>query len=127
MAKRIRAVALIRKENKFLLVRDRGVSSFLLPGGRIEENETVLGAAIREIYEETGLEAVKAIRLKELDYEGEKNIHKTCFLKVDNYNIRLNTKELKDYVWWDGEEDIPAYKHVKKIISKFKKLKEFVK
>ncbi len=124
MGKRERAIAIILKGDKFLLVKDRGVRAFSLPGGRIEENETILEAAVREIYEETGLEPIKAVRLKECDYEGKANFHRTCFLEVENYEITLNKRELKDYIWWDGKEKISAYNHVREIISKFKKIKE---
>ncbi len=124
MGKRERAIAIIIKDGKFLLVKDRGVKAFSLPGGRIEENETILEAAVREIYEETGLEPIKAVRLKECDYEGKVNFHRVCFLETENYDIKLNKRELKDYIWWDGKEEISAYNHAREIISRFKKLKE---
>ena len=73
---RKRATAVIIKNGKVLLVRDKGKQNFSLPGGGIHKDEPTLSAAIRELYEETGLRATKAIRLRDCDYKGSKNEHK---------------------------------------------------
>ena len=36
------------------MVRKKGTSSFMLPGGKIESDEEPLATAVREIWEETG-------------------------------------------------------------------------
>ena len=55
----IAAIALIRDEHRrVLLVKQTGgpfVGSWLLPGGRIENDESAVHAAVREVREETGL------------------------------------------------------------------------
>lgn len=43
------------KENKILLHWHKKIKSWLPPGGHIEKNETPEEAAIREVYEESGL------------------------------------------------------------------------
>jgi 8-oxo-dGTP diphosphatase len=59
------AIAVMRHEDRFLLVRranppDPGRWGF--PGGKVEPGETVAAAAVRELFEETGVraEAVRA-------------------------------------------------------------------
>ncbi|HUS91527.1 MAG TPA: NUDIX domain-containing protein [Phycisphaerae bacterium] len=44
-----------------LLVRNGGTASWGFPKGRVEEGETALGAALREIAEETGLRDLRLI------------------------------------------------------------------
>lgn len=47
-------VIMARYENHWLFVRHRERSTWEIPGGKIERDETVSEAAIRELYEETG-------------------------------------------------------------------------
>ena len=46
-----------KDRTKMLLVHHKGLSKWLPPGGHIEENEVPHEAAIREVYEETGISA----------------------------------------------------------------------
>jgi 8-oxo-dGTP diphosphatase len=51
--------ALVRRDGRILLVEEREAgdpsSTWMLPGGRVEANETLLEALRRELHEETGL------------------------------------------------------------------------
>lgn len=60
----IRVTGLLIESGKLLLVKQKVSPSRLwsLPGGRLEQGETLKKAIIRELYEETGLN-VKVIRL----------------------------------------------------------------
>ena len=68
---RPRACAAILKEGKVLMVRHKTPSStyWTLPGGGWEEGETIEQTAIREVKEETGLDAEVVQLLFEEDYE----------------------------------------------------------
>ena len=46
-----------KNRTKMLLIHHRGLNKWLPPGGHIEENEVPHEAAIREVYEETGVMA----------------------------------------------------------------------
>jgi len=50
----ITASGLVIKNDKVLLIRHPFIGKYFQPGGHIDENETPLEAAIREVYEETG-------------------------------------------------------------------------
>jgi 8-oxo-dGTP diphosphatase len=53
------AVALVsRADGRTLLVRKRGTSTFIQPGGKIEPREQAAAAVCREVYEELGLHIV---------------------------------------------------------------------
>ena len=115
---RKRATAVVIKNGKVLLVRDKGKQKFSLPGGGIHRDEPTLSAAIRELYEETGLRATKAIRLRDCDYKGSKNEHKVCLIEA-NGEVRLK-HEIDKFVWWDMKQTLPVYPHVRYILSKVK-------
>ncbi|MBB4566694.1 NUDIX domain-containing protein [Rhizobium leucaenae] len=52
---RIAAALILRDNGDTLLVRKRGTSAFMQPGGKIEAGETAAAALIRELNEEIGL------------------------------------------------------------------------
>jgi len=50
----VSAVVLRDERGRILVVRKRGTSRYMLPGGKIEVGETPAHAAIRELCEEVG-------------------------------------------------------------------------
>jgi nucleoside triphosphatase len=77
MKTRVCAVAIIEKDGKILLgqkVKDRGPypNTWLLPGGGVEEGESVEAAIKREIKEETGLD-VKSLKKLGVNEDNEPN------------------------------------------------------
>lgn len=63
---RIAAAALMREDGATLLVRKRGTSAFMQPGGKIEDDEAPISALCRELLEELGL----VIQPEEAEYLG---------------------------------------------------------
>ncbi len=51
----IKARAIIINDNKEILLANYA-GTFLLPGGKIEDNETIIAGLLREVLEETGIE-----------------------------------------------------------------------
>ncbi|APQ10692.1 DNA mismatch repair protein MutT [Pseudomonas oryzihabitans] len=51
----IAAAVLLNEHQQLLLVRKRGTSAFMQPGGKIDPGEQPLDALIRELHEELGL------------------------------------------------------------------------
>ena len=127
--------AYIIHNNKLLLVHHAKLDKWLPPGGHIETNETPDEAVLREIKEETGIEAMFVNKekvshdkniLTELALPFYANVHSVgdhnhaclyylCKTKHDNVTI---SHESKDYRWVTREElntstEIPS--DVKKI------------
>lgn len=61
-------VALENEKGEFLLVRHTYVSGWYLPGGGVERGETFNDAAIKEVWEETGIRLTGNLRLFGLYY-----------------------------------------------------------
>ncbi|MDR6354171.1 8-oxo-dGTP diphosphatase [Pseudomonas psychrotolerans] len=51
----VAAAVLLNEQQQLLLVRKRGTSAFMQPGGKIDRGEQPLDALVRELYEELGL------------------------------------------------------------------------
>ena len=110
---RFRATALVIQDNKVLLVLDRGRNHFSLPGGGVKRGEPSMAAAVRELYEETGLSASKAQYVGE--YQGQYNLHKVYLLEAHG-KVKLGS-ELQDYIWWDRKLGIRREAHVDAVLK----------
>ena len=78
----VAAVALVR-DGHVLTVRKRGTERFMLVGGKLEPGESARDAALRETYEEVGLEIESATLLGEFLSEAANepghSLHSTVF------------------------------------------------
>ena len=116
---RYRATALIIKDDKVLLVKDKGRHDYSMPGGGFKSKESTIQAAIREVQEELKLRSLSATRLRLCDLEGKRANHKVCLLTVEG-EPHIDHKELDGYIWWDMKQKIPVQGHVKYILNKYK-------
>ncbi len=114
---RQRGTAVVIRDSKVLLVRDRGRRRFSLPGGGIKENEPAASAAGRELFEELGLSPTKITRLRDCDFKGYASLHKVCLVEARG-QPRLIGHELDKFIWWDMKEDVSIFTHVKGILGK---------
>ena len=78
----VAAVALVR-DDCVLTVRKRGTERFMLVGGKLEPGESAYDAALRETFEEIGLEIASATLLGEFHSEAanepDHTLHSTVF------------------------------------------------
>lgn len=58
---RIAAALLVGADGKLMLVRKRGTTAFMQPGGKIESGEAPVDALVRELEEELGLSIPRAM------------------------------------------------------------------
>ncbi|WP_334122776.1 NUDIX hydrolase [Glutamicibacter sp.] len=100
----ISAVCLINNQGEILLVRKRGTTKFMQPGGKPEFGESPLQTVIREIHEELGIR----FSPEELKFNGEwigpaanedeTSIHASLF--TAHFNGTLEPlAELEELLW----------------------------
>lgn len=114
---RRRATAVVMRDGKVLLVKERGQGRFSLPGGGVKRNEPVVAAAARELAEELGLEAIKVTRLPGSDFTGPLNQHLVCLVDIDGEPC-LRQFRVNGFMWWDMRQSIPVLPHVLNILKK---------
>ena len=110
---RNRATAIVTCGDKVLLVRDRGRPTYALPGGGIEDDERPESAVVRELREETTLEAASVTRL--FTFGGKYNDHEVFHVETSG-EARIN-EEVEGFTWWDGIDETPVYPHVRGIFE----------
>ena len=116
---RKRGTAVVIRNGKLLLVRDKGKHHFSLPGGAVNKDEPSVSAAARELYEELGLHIISVKRIPECDFKGSLSEHRVCLVEA-NGEPYLKGHELDKFMWWDMKEPIPVYEHVERIVEKLK-------
>ena len=121
-------------EGKILLVKSpKWHNKWTMPGGHIEPGETIVDAQLREAEEEVGLKLkfVDIITFGELIgskdfYRPAHFIYFDILCKTDNKNVKLDNKELKEYVWVEPQKALEmdlaeSYDKTIKDYLKFKK------
>ena len=101
------------KDKKLLIDKPRKRQTYQMIGGRVEENETPLEAAIRECHEELGQEAIFDSSLIELVMEfdeiatsdGQTPIHFYVFQYNGQLEGKLNTSdEIESFKWYESSD-----------------------
>jgi 8-oxo-dGTP diphosphatase len=104
-------------QSRVLLCHRRDVDMWNLPGGAVEDGEAPWQAALREVREETGLEAVIE-RLAIVDHrpgKGEVVFTFTCAITGG----ALTTNDEADQIAWFAADALPATtaaRHVERIV-----------
>jgi 8-oxo-dGTP diphosphatase len=93
---KIRATVICEQDRHVLLVRKAG-SRWTLPGGKVEWGETVAGAAIRELEEETGLRVEELVYL--MEFESGSTRHHVYEVSVLNLHQARPQNEIIDCLW----------------------------
>lgn len=95
----IRVTGILIEDNKILLVKPKvsDKRNWSLPGGKLEQGETIEQGIIREMKEETGLdvEIVRLLYLCDVAASDNTLLHITSLLKRIDGNIELPTNEFE--------------------------------
>lgn len=88
--KRVASIT-VRAEGLVLLGKRKDTGRWTLPSGHADEGETMIEAALRELFEETGLR-VTIFELKEMGQKVAKNRDGEA-IEVTGFEVRLKGKE----------------------------------
>ena len=111
--------AVVIKDNKLLVIKDKIWQKYKLPGGYIDDRENISQALQREVLEETGIK-VELISITSLGHMypsqfNQSNLYVVCSAKALSYDININdSDEIIDAKWIDldeyfNDEDIHIY------------------
>ena len=110
---RDRATVVVTRDNTVLLVRGPS-GKFVMPGGGIDPGEQPAAAAVRELREETGLEAEEVEPL----FVWQSAIHRHHVYRVTAGGDVDMGPEITEFRWWDGHECLPTHSHVESILNR---------
>ena len=114
----------VNSKGKICLVWQPNSQTWAIPKGHIEEGETILETAKREIYEETGLKNIKKIRklgIVKRPSRARRNVMKT----IHFFLFKTDEDNLKPFKRW---KHIAKWYSFDKAVKKdsFKQEKEFL-
>ncbi len=103
-------VLLIRRKN------EPYANYWALPGGFVDENETLEEAVVRELYEETSLQGVNLSQMKAFskpDRDPRGRTISIAFVGILNQNVELKAKDDAKEVQWFPISNLPplAFDH----------------
>lgn len=99
------------KDNKLLIDKPRKRATYQMIGGRVEEDETPLIAAIRECHEELGNQAIFNEENLELVMDFDEIATSDPNLKIHFYVFKYNgalegelttSEEIESFLWYDS-------------------------
>lgn len=102
------------KDNKILIDKPRKRATYQMIGGRVEENETPLEAAIRECHEELGNKAIFDESKFELVMDFDEIATSDPNLKIHFYVFKYEgslegelteSEEIESFLWYDSSND----------------------
>jgi len=115
---KIRATVICEHDGNILFVR-KAKSKWALPGGKVERDERPVGAAARELEEETGLNVDGLLYLQEL--KANDTVHHVFEASVVNINDARPCSEIKECQWhpYTHLDDLDTTQATLKIVKSF--------
>ncbi|MDY0276469.1 MAG: NUDIX domain-containing protein [Acholeplasma sp.] len=117
-------------KTKYLVIKQKHGNHYGFPKGHVEENETKIETAMREVFEETGIKIDIADKkcFVAINYSPFPNVMKevTYFLgEALNNSIVIQECEIDEVYWLDEEEvlNILTFENDKNVFMKLKECK----
>lgn len=104
----VSAAVIVDAERRVLVVRKRGTTSFMQPGGKIDAGETALEAVRREVHEELGVD-VPATQIRALGrYVADAANEPGHTVEAELFTVVLENEpracaEIDEMMWIDAE------------------------
>ena len=117
--------AVIVKNNKLLVMYRKKFKEYVLPGGKIDVNETKEKAVVRETKEELGVDIRIMKKVNSVEYSrGNKNYREHKFLvkiKSNQTPKIMEPESYRDFKWIDLNEleESPLPEHLKTFFKKY--------
>ncbi|QAY85784.1 NUDIX hydrolase [Pseudomonas arsenicoxydans] len=117
---KVRATVICEQDRHVLLVR-KPRCRWTLPGGKVERGETIAGAAMRELHEETGLGVDGLLYLMELETSSTR--HHVYDASVLNSDEARPLNEIFDCMWYplDAVQNLNTSDATLRIIKAFQR------
>ena len=115
---KIRATVICEHQGHILFVR-KARSKWALPGGKVERDERPVGAAARELEEETGLTVDSLLYLQEL--KADNTVHHVFEASVINIDEARPRSEISECQWlpYTTLEELDTTQATKQIVRSF--------
>ena len=113
---RTRATALVKKDNCILMMHRYNNSEeyWVLPGGGLEEGETIENATLRELKEETSINATIEEKIMDfVDDKGDRHVLFLCNYLSGEVKLDDNSEEANNYD--PNQTYIPQWVDIKRV------------
>lgn len=99
------ALVVVRRGHRFLLTQERKYgSSWSIPGGRVEPTESLTAAAVREVFEETGVQVDGIEYHSSQPWPFPSSLMLGFTARARTTEIVLRDGELEDARWFSRDE-----------------------
>ncbi|WP_308442916.1 bis(5'-nucleosyl)-tetraphosphatase [Apilactobacillus xinyiensis] len=99
---------MVNDKPRYLLEKSATSDFWGFPKGHVEAGENLVQAAVREIKEETGIDATIDENFNYVvEYDMKNGHHKTVTFyssKVDTETVKLQKEEISEYVWLEYDQ-----------------------